>query len=108
MTPRYIITKERANVPEGFRNLTEQEIAKQFLKLDVDKDYFISKNEWMLNCLKLWADDIATLDAEGPDAIMGKIEQLSAEFDTYDLDGNRYIDYLEYKNFLLSNILVSD
>ena len=54
MTPRYIITKERANVPEGFRNLTEQEIAKQFLKLDVDKDYFISKNEWMLNCLKLW------------------------------------------------------
>ena len=39
---------------------------------------------------------------------MGKIEQLSAEFDTYDLDGNRYIDYLEYKNFLLSNILVSD
>jgi hypothetical protein len=39
---------------------------------------------------------------------MGKIQQLSAEFDTYDIDGNRYIDYLEYKNFLLSNILVSD
>ena len=30
MTPRYIITKERTNVPEGFRNLTEQEI-KQLL-----------------------------------------------------------------------------
>jgi Ca2+-binding EF-hand superfamily protein len=108
MTPRYIITKERTNVPNGFRNLTEQEIANQFLKLDVDKDYFISKNEWMLNCIKLLGEDIAALDAEAPDAIMEKIQQLSAEFDTYDLDGNRYIDYLEYKNFLLSNILVSD
>lgn len=108
MTPRYIITKERTNIPEGFRNLSEQEIANQFLKLDTDKDYFISKNEWMLNCLKLLAEDIASLDAEAPDAIMQKIEHLSAEFDTYDLDGNKYIDYLEYKNFLLSNVMVSE
>ena len=108
MTPRYIIAKERSKVPEGFRNLSEQEIANQFLKLDADKDYFISKNEWMLNCIKLLGEDLAALDAEAPDAIMEKIQQLSVEFDTYDLDGNRYIDYLEYKNFLLSNILVSD
>ena len=38
MTPRYIIAKERANAPEGFRNLTEQEIANQFLKKEIE-DY---------------------------------------------------------------------
>lgn len=105
---RYVVTKERTEIPEGFRNLTEEEIAKDFLKLDVDKDYFITKNEWMLNFLNLWAQDIKTLDAEAPDAIMEKIQILSDEFDSYDLDGNKCIDYLEYKNFLLSNILISD
>lgn len=105
---KYVITKERTDIPEGFRNLTEQEIANEFLKIDADKDYFITKNEWMLNFLKLWANDIETLNAEGPDSIMDKIEILSEEFDSYDLDGNKCIDYLEYKNFLLSNILISD
>lgn len=105
---KYVITNERTDIPEGFRNLTEQEIANEFLKIDADKDYFITKNEWMLNFLKLWANDIKTLNAEGPDSIMDKIEILSKEFDNYDLDGNKCIDYLEYKNFLLSNILISD
>ena len=108
MTPRFFISSENSKVPDGFRNLTEQEIASQFLKLDMDKDYFISKNEWMLNCISLLSEDIPMLDAEAPDAIMDKIKQLSDEFDRYDLDGNKYIDYIEYKNFLLSNIYVSD
>ena len=108
MTPRYYISSENSKVPEGFRNLDEEEIAKRFLKLDSDKDYFISKNEWMLNCLKLLAEDVPMLNAEAPDAIMEKFQQLSDEFDKYDLDGNKYIDFVEYKNFLLSNIYVSD
>ena len=33
---RYIITQERNNVPAGFRNLTDEEIAKDFLKMDVE------------------------------------------------------------------------
>lgn len=108
MTPRYIIVNENAEAPEGFKNLSEDEIAKRFLKLDVDRDYFISKNEWMLNCLTLLAEDIKYLDEEAPDAIMRKFQELSDEFDKYDLDGNKYIDYIEYKNFLLNNIYFSE
>ncbi len=105
---RYIITRERNDVPAGFRNLTDDEIAKDFLKLDVDKSYFISKNEWMINFVKLLSKDLAYLEKEGPDSIMAKIQELSDEFDKYDLDGNKYIDYIEYKNFLSDNIWVSE
>ncbi len=105
---RYIITKQRDDVPEGFRNLTEQEVANEFLKVDVDKSYFITKNEWMVSCLKMLISDVASLDNEGPDSIMGKIQSLSEEFDRYDLDKNKHIDYDEYKNFLLNNIFVSE
>lgn len=105
---RYIITQEKNNIPSGFRNLTDEEIAKDFLRMDVDKSYFISKNEWMLNFIKLLGNDLASLEKEGPDSIMGKIQDLSDEFDKYDLDGNKYIDYIEYKNFLSDNIYISE
>lgn len=105
---RYIITQEKNNIPSGFRNLTDEEIAKDFLRMDVDKSYFISKNEWMLNFVKLLGNDLASLEKEGPDSIMGKIQDLSDEFDKYDLDGNKYIDYIEYKNFLSDNIYISE
>ena len=39
---------------------------------------------------------------------MSRIECLSDEFDRYDLDGNKYIDFIEYKNFILNNLLVSE
>ncbi len=39
---------------------------------------------------------------------MTKIRELSDEFDKYDLDGNKYIDYIEYKNFLSDNIYISE
>lgn len=103
---RYIITQERNNVPAGFRNLTDEEIAKDFLKMDVDKSYFISKNEWMLNFIKLLGNDLSSLEKDGPDSLMTKIRELSDEFDKYDLDGNKYIDYIEYKNFLSDNIYI--
>lgn len=105
---RYIITQERNNVPAGFRNLSDDEIAKDFLKMDVDKSYFISKNEWMLNFIKLLGNDLVSLEKDGPDSLMTKIRELSDEFDKYDLDGNKYIDYIEYKNFLSDNIYISE
>ena len=104
----YIITQEKNTVPAGFRNLTDEEIAQDFLKLDIDKSYFVSKNEWMSNFIKLLCDDLPALDKEGPDSIMHKIQELSDEFDKYDLDNNKYIDYIEYKNFLADNIYISD
>lgn len=97
-----------AGIPEGFRNLTDDEVAKAFLHLDSDKSYTITKNEWMLNCLKLLAEDVKSLDAESPDAIMDKFKELSDEFDRYDLDGNKVIDYIEYRNFLMNNMLISE
>lgn len=105
---RYIITQERNNVPAGFRNLSDDEIAKDFLKMDVDKSYFILKNEWMLNFIKLLGNDLVSLEKDGPDSLMTKIRELSDEFDKYDLDGNKYIDYIEYKNFLSDNIYISE
>lgn len=105
---RYIITHERTDVPDGFRNLTDDEIAKDFLKIDADRSYFISKNEWMMNFIKLLGNDLEALEKEGPDSIMTKIQELSDEFDKYDLDGNKHIDYIEYKNFLSDSVLISE
>ncbi len=104
----YLISTNGNNIPAGFRNLTDEEVAKDFLKLDNDKNYFISKNEWMLNFIKLWGENLADLEKEGPDAIMGKIQELSDEFDKYDLDKNKVIDFTEYKNFLMDNIYISE
>ena len=94
--------------PDGFRHLTDEEVAEGFLKLDVDKSYTITKNEWMLSCLKLLAEDVSLLDSEAPDAIMKHFQELSDEFDAYDLDGNKVIDYIEYKNFIMKNVVISD
>ena len=39
---------------------------------------------------------------------MKKIQELSNEFDKYDLDHNKYIDYDEYKNFISQNLFISE
>lgn len=104
----YIITQEKNTIPAGYRNLTDEEIAKDFIKIDNDKSYFISKNEWMVNFIKLLAEDMEGLEQKGPDSIMKQIQELSDEFDKYDLDNNKFIDYIEYKNFLSDNIYISD
>ncbi|MGN0031362.1 MAG: hypothetical protein ACI37Q_05340 [Candidatus Gastranaerophilaceae bacterium] len=105
---RYIITQEKNTVPSGFRNLTDDEISNEFLKLDVDKSYFVSKNEWMMNFIQLLFKDMDALEKEGPDSLMTRIQELSDEFDKYDLDNNKYIDYIEYKNFVSDNIYISE
>lgn len=103
----YILKGEKS-IPEGFRKLKDEEIASDFLKLDLDKSYMISKNEWIATFVKILINDMEALDKEAPDAIMGKIKELSDEFDKYDVDHNKYIDYLEYKNYLAENILICD
>ena len=102
------LNNKNNDIPEGFRQITDQEAANAFLRMDVDKSYTITKNEWMLSCLKIMADDIGSLDREAPDAIMQKFQELSDEFDKYDLDHNKVIDYIEYKNFLMDNVLRSE
>lgn len=104
----YIITHEKNTIPAGYRNLTDEEIAKEFKLIDTDKSYFITKNEWMLSLIKLLEKDLDSLEKAGPDSIMQKIQELSDEFDKYDLDNSKSIDYLEYKNFLSDNIWISD
>jgi hypothetical protein len=96
------------NIPKGFRNLTDSEIVADFKDLDKDGNYEITKNEWILNCLKLLAKDIQALNDEAPDAIMNKIQELSDEFDKYDTDNNKVIDYLEFEEFIHKNILISE
>ncbi|MBE7713422.1 MAG: hypothetical protein E7Z87_06740 [Cyanobacteria bacterium SIG26] len=103
----FIITK-KDDIPNGFRRLTDEEIAKDFLTYDTDKSYTITKNEWMASFIKLLLNDIKSLDKESPDALMIKIQELSDEFDRYDVDNNKEIDYLEYKNFIMHNLLVEE
>lgn len=105
---KYIFKKESIEIPEGFRSLTDEEIAKDFKALDMDKSYLISKNEWMLSFIKLLGEDIEALNKEGLDSIMDKIQDLSNEFDKYDLDHNKYIDFDEYKNFITQNLFISE
>ena len=105
---KYVFKKEAKETPHGFRTLTDEEIAKDFITLDLDKSYFISKNEWMLNFIKILGNNIESLEKEGPDSLMKKIQELSNEFDKYDLDHNKYIDYDEYKNFISQNLFISE
>lgn len=94
--------------PDGYRQITEEEIAKDFVVLDNNNNYMISKNEWMINFIKMYEKDLPRLEEEGPDAIMWKINELSAEFDKIDTNGNKEIDFLEYKEFLEKNVFISD
>lgn len=103
-----IISDQNQPIPEGYRNLTDEEIIKDFLKMDMNKDYSISKNEWMLTFIKLLVNDIETLEAEGPDSIMDRIQDLSDEFELYDRDDDKYLDIDEYKNVITNNVYISE
>ncbi len=103
-----LIVSTRQEAPDGFRNMTEEEIANDFLAIDTDKNYFITKNEWMIHFIKFYEKDLDRLDAEGPDSIMLKIKELSDEFDKIDIDGNFQIDFLEFKEFYAKNVYISE
>ena len=102
----YIISDNKL-IPEGYRRMTEEEIAEDFLKIDNDKNYFVTKNEWMIFFIKKLGEDMAALDAEGPNSIMNKIDAISDEFDKIDNDRSGEIDFLEYKEFVENNVFVS-
>ena len=94
--------------PKGFRYLTDDEIAEHFRAMDVDKSYTITKNEWMAFCLKIVFEDIAALDEKGPDYIMQLIKEFSNEFDVYDENGDKSLDFFEFKDFVCNNIMITE
>lgn len=96
------------NPPKGYRNINNEEIINSFLLLDMNGSYEISKNEWMIAFIKLLGNDIQSLEKDGPDSIMKKFQELSDEFDYYDLDGNKYLDYEEYKKIITNNIYIEE
>lgn len=104
----FIISKEKDNTPKGFRKLTDDELIKDFLSFDSNEDYSISKNEWIITFVKMLANDMESLEKDGPDSIMKRIQELSSEFDYYDKDNNKYLDYEEYKNIIANNVLISE
>ncbi len=99
---------EQNNPPEGYRTIKDEQIMKSYLKLDMDGTFEVSKNEWMLAFIKLLGNDMAALEKDGPDSIMKKIKELSDEFDRYDTDRNKYLDYEEYKRIVTSNIFIEE
>ena len=103
----FIISKENDNAPKGFRKLNDDELIKDFLSFDSNEDYSISKNEWIITFVKMLANDMESLEKDGPDSIMKRIQELSSEFDYYDKDKNKYLDYEEYKNIVSNNVLIS-
>lgn len=103
-----IVSDSNSEIPKGFRNLTDEEIIGDFLSLDLSDNLLISKNEWMITFIKLLAKDLPALEKEGRDSIMDKIKELSDEFDRYDVDGNKYLDYDEYKNIVANNVVISE
>ena len=103
-----IVADNKNNVPAGYRNLTEEEITRDYLKFDIDENCIVSKNEWILSLVSILAKDIKSREKEGPDAIMRKIKDFSDEFDKYDTDGNKYLEYKEYREILLNNIFICD
>lgn len=105
---KIIIADENTNIPEGYRNITDEELIKEFLTMDMDENYSISKNEWIINFVKFLGNDIKSLEKDGPASILKRIQELSDEFDRYDLDGNNYLDYDEYKNIIINNIFISE
>lgn len=94
--------------PEGYRKLSDEVIMNSYLKMDINKNFRISKNEWMFSMIKLLQNDIDLLEHQGPDSIMTAIKELSDEFDRYDTNGNKYLDYEEYKAIISNNIYISE
>ncbi|MBD5402164.1 hypothetical protein HDR58_05120 [bacterium] len=104
----FVFLDNEANLPEGYRRLSSQEIMNNYLKMDLNKDYTVSKNEWMFMFIKLLEKDIDILEKEGPDSIMNKIQELSDEFDRYDVNGNKKLDYEEYKSIITNRVYISE
>ncbi len=102
-----IISKEKNDIPQGFRNLTDDEIINDYLTFDLDGNCRVSKNEWILTFAAILAKDIVSLEKESPDCVMQKLQEIADEFDYYDTDGSKFLEYKEYKDIMLNNVLIS-
>ena len=105
---KIFVSELEENVPEGFRKLHHEELINDYLSMDMDNNFLVSKNEWLLAFIKLLSNDIEALEKEGPDSLLKKIMDLSDEFDHYDLDGNKYLEYDEYKRIVDNNFYISE
>ena len=81
-------------------NLLSTNILDNYFYYDKNGDCNVSKNEWMVAFIKMLGNDMPSLEKEGPNAIMKKIQELSNEFDSYDTDKNGYLEFQEFKKIL--------
>lgn len=79
-----------------------------YLNMDLDGDFILSKNEWMIACAKLLMNDIHGLQKEGPDSFMKHMLEFSKEFDKYDTDDNYFLEIKEYKNMVRDTFYIED
>ena len=102
------ISENENEIPKGFRKAKHEEIIREYLSMDLDNNFLVSKNEWLITFINILSKDIKSLEKEGPDSLMKKIMDLSDEFDHYDIDGNKYLEYEEYKRIIDNNLYISE
>jgi len=85
-------------------NLQDKIILEEYLNMDMEDDCIITKNEWMITFIKILANNIDYLQKEGPDSIMKRIKELSDEFDNYDKDGNKCLEFKDFQKAVKNSI----
>lgn len=99
---------DNGNAPEGYRKMYDRTIVDYYLKMDMNSDCIISKNEFIITGVKLLAENIDSLEKKGPNVIMDYINEFSNEFDKYDENGNGYITFDTFKKHVSDKIYVSE
>ncbi len=102
------VKKDNQDPPKGFRQVDVDVMMKEFIDIDTNEDYMLSKNEWLYALLLLLKDDISSLEKDGPDSLLKLIKDLSDEFDMYDSNHDKYLSYSEYKQGMAKNIFISE
>ena len=103
----FIIKNKDNRIPQGYHKAEEKYILDNYFYYDKNGDCNVSKNEWMVAFIKMLGNDMPSLEKEGPNAIMKKIQELSDEFDSYDTDKNGYLEFQEFKKIIENNIYIS-
>ncbi|MBP3821094.1 hypothetical protein J6G99_05565 [bacterium] len=101
-------TKKDQPIPQGYKKINDKILLENYLNMDLDNNFIISKNEWMITFIKILANDIKSMEKEAPDSILDRIKELSDEFDRYDKDGNKYLEFKEFKDIISNNVYISE
>ena len=99
---------ENKKAPEGYRSVYDRTLLDEYLSMDKNGDCLISKNEWMIANILLLAKDMNYLEKKGADSIMGIIKDLSDEFDQCDKDGNKHMEFADFKKKLQSAFYIEE